>query len=216
MCRYKYIFFDLDGTLTDPGIGITSSVMYALKKYNIEVNQRSELYKFIGPPLLESFVKYYNFTEEEGNNAVKYFREYFKKTGIFENELYEDTVEVLTLLKEKGYRLILATSKPIEFALTILNYFDLMKYFDFVGGASMDETRRKKEEVIEYVISSLDLEKEKNSILMVGDRKHDIIGATMNNIDSCGVLYGYGTEEELKSHNATYIINSLKELLKIV
>ena len=90
MCRYKYIFFDLDGTLTDPGIGITSSVMYALKKYNIEVNQRGELYKFIGPPLLESFVKYYNFTEEEGNNAVKYFREYFKKTGIFENELYEE------------------------------------------------------------------------------------------------------------------------------
>ena len=138
---YKYILFDLDGTLTDPGLGITNAVMHALKKFNIEVPDRSELYKFIGPPLLESFQKYYGMSEEESQMALQYYREYFKPYGLYENTVYDGIEELLVTLKAQGKKLILATSKPEPFAVEILRHFGLDKYFDFVAGATMDEKR---------------------------------------------------------------------------
>lgn len=208
---YNTIFFDLDGTLTDPGMGITNSVAYALKKWNIEVSERSELYKFIGPPLIDSFMNYYGFSKEEARQGVKYYREYFSTKGLFENEVYEGVIELLNRLKAGGKRLVIATSKPEKFTLEILKHFDLYKYFDFVAAASMDETRTKKDEVIAYALENLGI-KDVSDVLMVGDREHDIFGAKAHGLDSIGVLYGYGDREELEKAGATYIVEKVQDI----
>ena len=212
---YRYILFDLDGTLTDPGIGITNAVMYALKKFHIEVEDRTELYKFIGPPLLDSFEKYYGLSKEESKQALQYYREYFKPYGLYENTVYEGIVELLVALKDRGLKLILATSKPEPFAVEILRHFDLEKYFDFVAGATMDEKRVKKEEVIQYALESCGID-ELESAIMIGDREHDILGAKQNGLTSIGVLYGYGNYEELQLAGADYIVEKPEEILQMV
>ena len=212
---YQYILFDLDGTLTDPGLGITSAVMYALKKFNIEVEERASLYKFIGPPLLESFEKFYGLSEEESQQALKYYREYFKPYGLYENEVYAGIEELLKTLKEHGKTVLLATSKPEEFAREILRHFGLDKYFDFAAGATMDEKRVKKADVIAYALESCHISN-LSKVVMIGDREHDILGAKENGLDSIGVLYGYGNYEELKAAGADYIVEKPEEILHIV
>lgn len=212
---YQYILFDLDGTLTDPGIGITNSVMYALKKFQIEVEDRTTLYKFIGPPLKASFEKYYGFSKEESELALQYYREYFKPKGLYENQVYKGVRELLTELKSRNKTLILATSKPEEFAIEILRHFDLYKYFDFVAGATMDSSRVKKEDVILYALQSYGVS-DLSSAIMIGDREHDILGAKQVGLDSIGVLYGYGDYEELKEAGATYIVENTEDILKII
>lgn len=208
---YNIIFFDLDGTLTDPGMGITNSVAYALNKWNIEISERSELYKFIGPPLIDSFMNYYGFSKEEARQGVKYYREYFATKGLFENEVYDGVADLLTELKNSGKKLVIATSKPEKFTLEILEHFDLNKYFDFVAGASMDETRTKKDQVIAYALEKLGI-KDVSDVLMVGDREHDIFGANAHGLDSIGVLYGYGSREELENAGATYIAETVEDI----
>lgn len=214
---YNTILFDLDGTLTDPGIGITNSVAYALSKWNIEVTDRSELYKFIGPPLLDSFAGYYGFFEEDCQKALTYYREYFRSKGIYENEVYPGVVEMLETLKNSGKKIILATSKPEEFAIIILKHFDLYKYFDFVAGATMDESRNKKGDVIKYALESCGIDKtDLKDVIMVGDRKHDVHGATENDLDCIGVLFGYGDREELETAGAKYIAEQIADILKFI
>lgn len=215
MPRYKYLFFDLDGTLTDPGLGITNSVMYALRKFNIEVYDRSQLYKFIGPPLKDSFKMFYGFSDEQGELAVQYYREYFKTQGIYENEVYDGIPDLLMQLKEKGRSLIIATSKPQPFAVDILRHFELYEYFDFVAGATFDETRNKKTDVIHYALENFNIS-ENSSAIMIGDREHDIIGAKENGLDSLGVLFGYGSYDELKKAGATFIADKPMDILKYV
>ncbi len=211
---YKTVLFDLDGTLTDPGIGITNSVMYALAKYGITVNDRSELYRFIGPPLIDSFTGFYGFDHEKGEEAVAYYREYFSVTGIFENELYSGIPELLGGLKEQGAKLILATSKPDVYAVRILEHFGLDKYFDHVAAATLDGHINHKDEVIRL---ALELAGEDTSdVIMVGDRKYDILGANVHGIDSVGVLFGYGSEEELRDAGATYIAKDVEALGKLL
>lgn len=212
---YQYILFDLDGTLTDPGVGITNSVAYALKKFNINVKDKTELYKFIGPPLLDSFVKYYGFSEDQSKNAIDYFREYFRAQGIFENEVYEGIEDMLTSLKSKGKKIILATSKPDGFANEILKHFQLDKYFDFVAGATMDETRTKKGDVIKYALESCGIN-DMSTVIMIGDREHDIIGAKECGIDSIGVLFGYGSYDELHNAGATYIAETVEDIVNFI
>lgn len=212
---YKYILFDLDGTLTDPAEGITNSVAYSLSKYGIEVSDKKELYKFIGPPLKDSYIEYYGFSESDAVKAIEYYREYFKPKGMFENEVYEGVPELLEELKQNGKKIILATSKPEVFSTEILKHFDLYKYFDFVSGATLDGTRSKKADIIAYAISEMGIT-EKEKCLMVGDRAQDINGAIANGIDSLGVLFGYGDREELESAGATYIAESVKDILKSV
>ena len=204
---YQYVLFDLDGTLTDPGLGITNSVMYALRKFGINVSDRSQLYPFIGPPLRDSFRVYYGFSDEQCERAVRYYREYFKKSGMFENEVYDGICELLTRLKASGRTLVVATSKPEVFALEILRHFDLYKYFDFVAGATLNDVRNQKADIIKYALETLNIT-EKKSAIMIGDRKHDIIGAKETGLDSIGVLYGYGTYDELKNAGATYIADT--------
>ena len=212
---YDTVLFDLDGTLTDPGEGITNSVSYALRKYGIEVTDRRELYKFIGPPLVDSFMKYYDFSQEEALKAVEYYREYFRDKGIFENRVYEGVEDMLRQLHTMGKRLVLATSKPEEFALRILQHFDLKKYFSVVAGASMDSSRSKKGDVIAYALSMCD-SIDKNIAIMVGDREHDIIGAKENGLRSIGVLYGYGSEDELKNSGADYIAKTPSDIIDLI
>ena len=207
--------FDLDGTLTDPGEGITNSVAYALKKWGIEVNDKRELYSFIGPPLSASFKKYFGFSEDDALKSVEYYREYFRERGIFENEVYGGVPNLLATLKEAGKTLILATSKPEGFAKQILDHFDLAKYFTAVAGATMDEKRTNKAEVIRYALEKLGV-KERSHILMVGDREHDILGAKAVGLMSLGVLYGYGDRAELTAAGADLLAETPMDVCRII
>ncbi len=211
---YNTVLFDLDGTLTDPVIGITNSVMYALEKFGIKVNDRRELYCFIGPPLTDSFERYYGLSKEDSLDALKYYREYFSVTGLYENEIYSGTVKMLETLKSEGKRLILATSKPEKYAIEILKHFKIYGYFDFIAGATMDEKRNKKGDVIAWAVKNADIDIK--TAVMVGDRNQDINGAKENGIDSIGVLYGYGDVDELTGAGATHIAADTEEVTKIV
>lgn len=212
---YDVILFDLDGTLTDSGMGITNSVAYSLKKYGIEISDRTELYKFIGPPLKESFEKYYGFSAEQAGKAVEYYREYYVDKGIFENTVYDGIEELLKEIRGSGKRAIVATSKPEVFAKRILEHFGLAGYFEHIVGANMDETRTKKEEVISHVLQSCKIP-DLSRVLMVGDREHDILGAKKMGLDSLGVLFGYGDREELKRAGATYIAEAVRDIYPVV
>ena len=215
MNNKEYIFFDLDGTLTEPAEGITNSVAFALRKFGIEIKTRAELQKFIGPPLIDSFMEFYGFTREKAEKAVEYYREFYRETGIYQNRVYEGIPALLNLLCEKDKKIILATSKPEKFANQILEHFDLSKYFHLVIGATMDEKRSRKDEVLAYAIEKSGIS-DISSAVMMGDRKFDIEAAHKYGMEAVGVLFGYGTIEELKAAGADYIAatpNELKNLL---
>ena len=212
--NYQYFLFDLDGTLTDPGIGITNSVMYALDKFDIHISDRSELYPFIGPPLDESFQSFFGFSESQCLKAIEYYRERYRETGLFENEVYPGIPELLSALKNNKVQIALATSKPYEFSLKILEHFDLRRYFDYIGAATMDGSISRKSDVIKHLLNDMKIENKK-SVLMVGDRAQDINGAKANGLKSVGVLWGYGSEAELEKAGADHLISLPEELLNI-
>ncbi len=212
---YKWILFDLDGTLTDSGEGIINSAVYALKKYNIDTKDRSELKKFIGPPLHDSFKMFYGFSEEESIQAVKYFREYYSEKGIFENRLYGGIAETLEEIKKSGRKIALATSKAEKFALRVLEHFDIEKYFDFIAGSIMDGRRSSKAEIISFVLNNCAVQ-DLSQAVMIGDREHDIYGAENAGIDSIGVLYGYGSKDELISAGADFLAETPAGILKYI
>ncbi len=211
----KYLIFDLDGTLTDSGLGITNSVKYALEKYHIEVNNLNDLNVFVGPPLKDSFSLYYGFSEQQALEAIGYYREYFLDKGMYENSVYPNVLELLQKLKKNGKTLVIATSKPEPFTIKILKHFNLLQYFDLVCGASLDETiDLKKEDIIRNALKELNINVQ--DAIMIGDRKYDIIGAHKNNLDSIGVLYGYGSKEELIEAKVTYLASNTLDILKFV
>ena len=212
---YNTVLFDLDGTLTDSGKGIINSAKYALKQMNYESADEIDLRKFIGPPLVDSFMNYCGFSNEKAHEATRKYRVYYRENGIFENEVYDGIPEMLRLLKESGKKIMLATSKPEVFARIILDHFDLTKYFDFIAGALMDETRTAKAEVIEHILKSCNITDTKE-LIMVGDREHDVIGAKKNGIDCIGVLFGYGTREELEKAGAKFIAKTPRDVVDIV
>lgn len=207
----KYILFDLDGTVTDPMLGITKSVQYSLKKFDIEVEDLNTLCKFIGPPLRDSFMDFYNFTEEDALKAITYYREYFSTNGLYENTIYEKIEDMLISLKEQNKSLIIATSKPTVFAEKILEHFNIKKYFDFISGSNLDNTRTKKADVISYALEQQDISTP-SEIIMIGDREHDIFGAKALGIESIGILHGYGSYDELSNSGADYIVKDVTEL----
>jgi len=219
---YRYVLFDLDGTLTDPKEGITKCVQYALEKNGITPPPMEELMCFIGPPLVHSFMEFYGMDREQAEKATADYRERFRPVGIFENDVYEGINDMLSALKEKGYKIALATSKPTEFAKKILEYFEMDVYFDVVFGSEFNGVRETKTEVMEDVLSEL-YKKHKGSeeefrarCIMVGDRKHDIIGAKNCGIHSIGVEYGYAPEGELEAEGATYIVDTVDELAEFL
>ena len=208
---FDYLFFDLDGTLTDPAQGITNSFIHALKYFGIEIPSYEKLCSFIGPPLVDTFKTQFGFSEEKAAEGVKKYREYFAEKGLLENSVYPGIPELLAKLKEGGKKLVVATSKPEEYSIRIIEHFGLNKYFENVCGSLMDESRSKKDEVIEYAIERNGI-KDRSKILMIGDRKHDMIGAKKCGLSACGVLYGYGDFEELKSNGADMIAKDVKDL----
>ena len=213
--RFSNILFDLDGTLTDPALGITSAVQYALRKMGIEVEDITTLNWMIGPPLLTSFKEGCGMSDEDSKKALGFYREYFSVTGIYQNEIYPGIAELLRDLHSAGRRILLATSKPEEFAKIILKHFDIYQYFDLVGGNTFDEARPKKEDVVDYVLSRYP-DIAPNNTVMVGDRKYDVEGSARFGLECIGVLFGYGSREELETAGAAYIAATVDELRSIL
>lgn len=210
----KYILFDLDGTITDSQEGIKNSIEYALKYFNIEINDRSELDKYIGPPLRQSFMEFAGLSEKDSHTAMTKYREYYGPKGIFENRVYDGMEELLFSLKNKGNKIILATSKPWIYAEIILEHFNLKKYFDFVAGSELNGVRTKKADVIKYAVDKYKIPLSK--AVMIGDREHDISGAKKNGLKTIGVLYGFGSREELTSAGADYIAENVENIREYV
>lgn len=215
MKQYKYLLLDLDGTITDSETGITRCVEYALNHFGIQVDDLRELSPFIGPPLLDSFKDFYNFTDEQAAIAVEKYRERYEKKGILENKLYPGIGEFLAEARQKDKIVILATSKPEIFAKRILDYFELSNYFSFVAGSGLDGSLHTKTDVIDYILQSNKIT-DLSSVVMIGDRKHDIIGAKNVGIDSIGVLYGFGDYKELSEAGANYIVEDIPALRKLL
>ena len=211
---FDYLFFDLDGTLTDPALGITNSFKHALKYFGIEIPTYEKLCSFIGPPLVDTFKTQFGFSEEKAALGVVKYREYFAEKGLLENSVYPGISDLLCALKDAGKKLVVATSKPEEYSVKIIEHFGLAQYFENVCGSLMDETRSKKDEVIEYALERNQID-DRGKVLMIGDRKHDILGARKTGLKSCGVLFGYGSLEELNEAGADYIAGNVTELKDI-
>lgn len=211
MKNYEVILFDLDGTLTDPKEGIINSIQYALQKMKRPELLELELLKFIGPPIQRSFSEICQMNDEEVLRAVYFYREYFTKNGMIENKVYDGIPHLLHELKNAGKLLFVATSKPTVFAKEILGFFQLDHYFMEIVGSNLDGSRIDKKEIIEFISQKYSQYSKKN-IVMVGDRSHDVIGANLIGIDSIGVTYGYGTQEELDDAGATFIVHTVEEL----
>lgn len=211
--KIKNILFDLDGTIIEPSKGIINSVLYAFNKLEVGVPDKASLKKFIGPPLIDSF-KEYGLDDNTANVAVDYYRVYFSEKGINENTLYKNIAKLLNDLHQKNLNLFIATSKPTVFAEQIIKSYKLENLFKQIVGSNLDNTRRKKEEIIAYVVSENQLLKDET--IMIGDRHFDIIGAHKNDIKAIGVAYGHGSIEELKSAKADYILDTVEQLHKLL
>ena len=211
MLRFKNYLFDLDGTLTDPGEGIKNSIRYALDKFGLACPTDDVLNKFIGPPLIDSFMTYCGAAVDEARTLLAYYREYFSVRGYLENMLYPDTVAVLEAIRAEGGRIFLATGKPELYAIKILEHFDILKYFEFCAGNDMGESRATKDAVITHVLNSVGISPEDS--LMIGDRCYDVEGAQKCGLCSAAVLFGYGDREELA--DADFMLNSFTELLAL-
>ncbi len=211
--RYDYALFDLDGTLTDPKEGITNSAAHALRHFGLEADPE-DLTFFIGPPLYESFARF-DIPEDRMEEAIAKFREYFEPRGWLENVPYPGIGGTLEKLQSAGLRLILATSKPEKFALRIMERFELSKYFTLICGAPMDERKAGKAAIVARAIGEAGIT-DRSRALMVGDRRHDVEGARQNGLDTVGVLWGYGSKEELTAAGAKYLAGELWELEEIL
>ena len=212
---YQTILFDLDGTLTDSSLGIINSVCFALEKMNIPVPARENLLPFIGPPLKESFSKFFHLSEEDSQRAVTFYRQYFSEIGLFENQLYPDVIPVLSDLRASGKELLLATSKPEIFAVQILEHFQIKDFFQVIAGATLDGQRSTKADVIRHALEMAQV-RDTSQCLMVGDREHDIEGAKVHLMDVVGVLYGFGSKKELIEAGVTYILDKLADLPSLI
>jgi len=208
---YKYLFFDLDGTLTESGEGIINSAEYAFKKMGMEVPSRAELASFVGPPLVESFPRF-GVPVDEADNAVRIFREYFNERGWKENRPYPGVADMCKTLKDKGFKLVVATSKIERMAIRVMDYFGLSEYFTAIIGSD-DGPRSKKADVVAYALKTLNIDNT-DDVVMIGDRCYDVEGAAANGIKTVGVTYGYGSEKELLEAGAIAIVHSAEELQK--
>lgn len=210
---YQYLFFDLDGTLTNPKEGITKCVQYALHHFGIEEPDLDKLVPFIGPPLIPSFMGFYGMTEEQAKVATEKYRERFRDIGIFENEVFEGVPQMLEKLQNMGKKLVIASSKPEDFVVRILEKFGLRSYFCEVVGATMDEKRTAKADVIQEAFARLKITDEKKAqVLMIGDRMHDVEGAAACGIDCLGVYIGFAAPGELEEAGAAYIAQTVEEM----
>lgn len=212
--KIRNILFDLDGTITDPKEGIVNSILYALDKLEIQEKNIYDLDEFIGPPLRNSFITRYKLSDKLADKAMFFYREYFSKKGLFENKLYPEIEGLLKSLHNKKIRLFVATSKPTVYAKKIINHFKLDKYFTGIIGSNLDNTRTDKTEIIAHAITKYRLQI--NESIMIGDRKHDIVGAKNNSMRSVGVSYGYGSLKEISLYQPEFIAKDCAELNSIL
>lgn len=210
--KYKYLFFDLDGTIWDSREGITKSVAYALGKMGCEIPK--DLSVFIGPPLVQAFSEYCGMTTEEGQETESYFQEYFTTKGVYENKLFPGVQEMLKKLREDGRILCTASSKPEKHILMTFQHFGIEKEFDYVCGGTLDGTRSSKEEVLRELLRRLGLTEEdcRTQILMIGDRKYDVEGAAAFGIPCLGTSMGFAAKGELETAGAVAVVHSFKEM----
>ena len=214
MKHYKYIVFDLDGTLTDSGPGVMKGIIYALERFGIEAPEKSALHECIGPPLRESFQRLGGFSREKADEAIEVFREYYAPIGIFENSVYPGVATALGELKAAGRTLAVATSKLDESAFRVLDHFGLSAYFDLVVGSRADGTLSEKAEVLAHTLKLLGADAA--DALMVGDRKYDVEGAAENGVACMGVLYGYGSREELERAGAICLAETPADIARLI
>jgi len=209
-----HVFFDLDGTLTDPKEGITKSVQYALRHFGIEEEELTKLEVFIGPPLKDSFRELYGFDEAQCEEAIPVFRNYFEKAGIFENKVVEGVPEMLKALTDAGIKCVITSSKPEIYARKIMEHFELSGYMSEIVGIDLDEKFGfTKPEVVAEAIRRLNIsEEERTSVVVVGDRRFDILAAKEAGLQSIGVTYGYAPEGELEEAGADQLVASVAEL----
>ena len=209
----KYALFDLDGTLSDPKIGITTCVQLALNHFGIRVDNLDELEPFIGPPLKDSFMKFYGLSEEQAIKALEIYRSRFSTVGLYENTMYPGMDRMLRRLRAEGYQLSVASSKPTIYVERILEHFDLKKYFHHVVGSFLDGSRIEKDAIIDEAMRLLGVTDEtKSQVVMIGDRMFDVQGAKSHGISSIAVSYGYGSKEELIEAAPDYIVDTVEEL----
>lgn len=212
---YDCILFDLDGTVADSAEGVINSVYYALCKLGITVEDKSTLKKFIGPPLSTSFKEFYDFDNDTIEAGIRFYREYYTDKGINEAQIYDGIEKLLRKLRENGKKIILATSKPEVFAVRILENFGVAELFDVIAGSTLDEERNTKAMVIQYALDTAGI-KDLSEVLMIGDRKHDVIGAAEIGVKCAYILYGYGTREEAVEYSADYIVDTVEDLEKFL
>ncbi len=215
MTAHQVLLFDLDGTLTDPKPGITKSVQYALAHFGIHEPDLDKLTPFIGPPLTESFQLVYGFDAAQARQALLFYREYFTDGGMYDNTVYTGIADLLAALIAQGKRLCVATAKPTIFAAQILAYFQLDTYFERVIGSNLDGTHSTKAEVIAYALAEM-APIAQHTAVMIGDRKHDILGAHENGLRSIAVGYGYGTQDELVAATPTYMVATVEQLAQLL
>jgi len=208
--KYKNILFDLDGTLIDSKPGIVNSLRQALLCFEINPDTM-DLNKFIGPPLMNTLVDTLGMDHQKAGAILKKYREYYGKTGVYDNSLYDGVEEMLVRLKADGHTLYIATAKPLPYTNIVLEHFNILQYFTYVAASDLDRTFDTKQRIIEDVLNRCNIT-DLNSAVMIGDTKHDIIAAKAVGIDAIGVLYGYGDYEELAAAGADFIVKSIKEL----
>lgn len=206
--KTPYLFFDLDGTLSNSEEGILNAVAYALKKVDFPIPPRKDLRFFIGPPLSRSFAKLCSVDEKTAKEYVENYREYYRDKGIFECSLYGGIPALLADLSAAGAKLVLATCKPTVLSARVIEHFGLSPYFEMISGPEFDGTRGEKHEVIAYAMEKLQIS-DPSSVLMIGDRSDDVLGAKKNGISACGVLWGFGTKEELETAGASALLPSV-------
>lgn len=204
----------MDGTLIDSGEGVLESLATAIESYNISYDKK-RLPEMIGPPFGIGLKNIFNIDVNKYPGIIARYRDTYRAIGWNKYKVYDGIIDVIKELKERGYKIILGTSKPIEFAEKILKQMDCLKYFDFIGAAESDTERATKEEVLAWVIEECGISNEKDQVIMIGDRMYDILGARAVGIETIGVLWGYGSKEELKKYGAKEIIKSPKALLEI-
>jgi phosphoglycolate phosphatase len=215
MKKYEVIIFDLDGTLSNSGEGITRSAQYALSKLGIKEDNLDDLKHFVGPPLKEAFMEYYHLSDEMSEKAVTLYRERYVPVGIYETSLYPGIVELLTELKNAGKYLAIATSKPQPMAEEVLRYLKIYNFFDKIMGADVIGPKQSKRSVLEALFEEMEI-KDKTKYVMIGDTKFDIIGANLVGVDSIGVSYGYGDKEEMLALGALYVADCTSKIKKFL
>lgn len=216
MRKYDYVIFDFDGTVVDTGEGILKSLQYSFKEMGRDIPALDDLKKFIGPPIHYSYTTYYGVSEEEVGMYIKKYRERYRAKGIYECALYKGFPEVIDSLHKMDIKVGIASSKPESLIYDVADFLKVTEKFDAIVGVQIDDSNHSsKTGLVLESMKKLGAEN-KSKVLMVGDRCYDIDGATGAGVDSCGVLWGYGSRDEFEAHNATYIVSDTKELLKLM